>query len=65
MTSSCALTLALKYKLRTQGAIFEKFGKLLTCPDTGISIFKPEHLRAIHDYKSKNIPDGLDFLDIS
>lgn len=38
LKSSCALTLAKKYKLRTQGAIYKKYGKLLKCPETGIEI---------------------------
>jgi group II intron reverse transcriptase/maturase len=33
---SCALTLALKYKLRTMGKTFAKFGKTLDCPVTGV-----------------------------
>lgn len=65
LKSSCALTLAKKYKMFTQGAIFKKYGKLLTCPETGIEIFKPDTLKAIHDYKERSVPNNLDFMDIS
>jgi hypothetical protein len=34
---SCALTLALKYKLRTKRQAFKKFGRLLTDPYSGQS----------------------------
>lgn len=49
---SCALTLALKYKLRTQRAIFLKYGRLLTDPDTKLSLEKPKTLKVSHDYKT-------------
>lgn len=65
LKSSCALTLAKKYKIKTQGGIFKKFGTLLTCPDTDVKIFKPDTLSAVHDYKSSRVPHNLDFMDIS
>lgn len=66
LKSSCALTLAKKYKVRTQGAIFKKFGWLLECPETGVKIIKYDTLKAIHDYKSGIVSNiNLDFLDIS
>lgn len=65
LKSSCALTLAKKYKISTQGGIFKKFGALLTCPETGIKIFKPDTLSAVHDYKESKVPHNLDFLNIS
>ena len=65
LTSSCALTLAKKYKVHNQGAIFKRFGKTLKCPETDLNIFKPETLRTIHDYKTSGAPSGLDFLDVT
>jgi retron-type reverse transcriptase len=36
---SCALTLALKYKLRLKSKVFGKFGKYLECRKTGMNLF--------------------------
>ena len=36
---SCALTLALKYKLKTASRTFYRFGKCLACPATGMGLF--------------------------
>nr|QPC56061.1 hypothetical protein [Ophiocordycipitaceae sp.]QUT09495.1 hypothetical protein [Ophiocordycipitaceae sp.]QUT09523.1 hypothetical protein [Ophiocordycipitaceae sp.]QUT13253.1 hypothetical protein [Ophiocordycipitaceae sp.]DAJ12175.1 TPA_asm: reverse transcriptase [Ophiocordycipitaceae sp.] len=47
LKSSCALTLAKKYKLRTQGAIYKKYGKLLKCPETGIEIVQANTLKRV------------------
>lgn len=47
---SCALTLALKLKLRTKSAVFSKLGRNLTDPDTGIYLKLPDNLKAIHKY---------------
>jgi retron-type reverse transcriptase len=44
---SCALTLALKFKLRTMAKVFKKFGKLLTEPISGMSIFLPNDLKKL------------------
>lgn len=49
--SSCALTLALKYKLRTMRKVFRKFGKYLECPETGSTLELPKTLEVKHDYK--------------
>ena len=38
---SCALTLALKYKLSHRSKIFKKFGKYLECKYTGVKLFIP------------------------
>ena len=38
---SCALTLALKYKLRGRAKAFKKFGKELQCPDSGTKFYTP------------------------
>jgi group II intron reverse transcriptase/maturase len=39
---SCALTLALKYKLRHKAKAFKKFGPNLSCPETGIKLIIPK-----------------------
>jgi len=41
LKASCALTLALKYKLRTQRKSFKKFGSKLTCPITKVGLKIP------------------------
>lgn len=41
---SCARTLALKYKLRHVAKAYKQFGKLLTCPDKDVSLYKPNIL---------------------
>jgi len=47
---SCALTLALKYKLRTKRATFTKFGSNLTDPETSLSLKFPKSLKVKHEY---------------
>jgi group II intron reverse transcriptase/maturase len=47
---SCALTLALKHKLRTKRATFKKFGKYLTDPETSHSLKYPSSLKVKHEY---------------
>jgi len=39
---SCALTLALKFKLRHRAKVFKKFGKTLKCPETEIELYIPK-----------------------
>lgn len=39
---SCALTLALKYKLRHRSKVFKKFGSFLREPRSGIQLFIPK-----------------------
>lgn len=48
---SCRLTLAKKYKLRTMGATFKKFGKRLTCKDTNNSFFSPPNYKRTREFK--------------
>lgn len=49
---SCALTLALKYKLRTAAKTFKKYGRLLTCPKTGTCLAIPNTFaRLQHSHK--------------
>jgi retron-type reverse transcriptase len=47
---SCALTLALKLKLKTAHKVFKRFGKNLECKTSGTSFYSPASLRAIHLY---------------
>lgn len=47
---SCALTLALKFKVRTCSKAFKKFGRLLTDPDTQIGLKIPNSLKVTHNY---------------
>lgn len=48
--ASCALTLARKLKLGTMKKVFCRFGNELECPDTGISLHKP-NLQTTHEFK--------------
>lgn len=47
---SCARTLALKYKLRHMSKAYKKFGTLLTCKETGVSLFKPSTLKRTRQF---------------
>lgn len=47
---SCALTLALKYKLRTKKKVFNKFGNNLADPDTEAKLLTPSTLKVKHKY---------------
>lgn len=51
---SCALTLALKYKLRTKRQTFKKFGRLLKDPGSEIKLKLPTNLKVIHKYNTLN-----------
>lgn len=42
---SCALTLALKLKLRHRAKVFKRFGKTLKCPDTKIELYIPNNFK--------------------
>lgn len=44
---SCALTLALKYKLRHTSKVFRKFGGKLKCPNTQLELFIPSNFKPI------------------
>lgn len=48
---SCALTLALKFKLRTCRKVFKKFGRNLTDTSTDIGLKIPSSLYVTHKYK--------------
>lgn len=42
---SCALTLALKLKLRHRSKVFKKFGKTLKCPETKVELYIPKSFK--------------------
>jgi group II intron reverse transcriptase/maturase len=52
---SCALTLALKYKLRHASKIFRKFGSKLKSPNGDVELFIPGTFKAIKKF-SCNVP---------
>jgi hypothetical protein len=62
---SCALTLALKLKLRTKKQVFNRFGYLLGDPETGIHLKFPTSFRVKHQYPSSTISRADDILGIS
>ena len=47
---SCARTMALKYKLRFMAKAYKKFGSLMTCPEKGVSLYKPETLKSVRKF---------------
>lgn len=55
LKASCALTLAKKLKLRTMSKVFRLYGPNLTCRETEVSFFKPETLKAIHEFRNKKV----------
>jgi group II intron reverse transcriptase/maturase len=60
LTMSCALTLALKYKLRTARATFRKFGRNLSDPKTDLILDRPKSLKSDHDYKVSEVLETPD-----
>lgn len=54
---SCALTLALKYKLRTKRAVFSKFGRFLVDPETEIKLYIPSDFKVRHTFAKGNQMD--------
>jgi hypothetical protein len=62
---SCALTLALKHKLRTQRQAFKKFGRTLDDPETGIKLELPSDLKVKHLYRGTNSKKPEDNLNMS
>lgn len=60
---SCALTLALKYKLRTKKQVFNKFGPKLTDPETGIGLELPNNLRVKHSFAILRIRESTNKVD--
>jgi len=59
LRESCALTLALKYKFRTQAKAFKRFGKELSCPLTDKSLKIPSSLPRIRDFRPGTQLDHL------
>lgn len=62
---SCALTLALKHKLRTKRLAFKNFGRTLEDPETGIKLNLPSELRVQHLYRGTNTKKPDENLKIS
>lgn len=54
---SCALTLALKYKLRTKKAVFNKFGRTLLDPETDTKLDLPKDLKVKHLFRGVETVD--------
>lgn len=52
LRTSCARTLARKYKLGSAAKAYKKFGKLLTCPKSGTKIYKPDSLCRIRCFNT-------------
>lgn len=60
LTMSCALTLALKYKLRTARATFRKFGVCLKDPKSPSFLYRPVRLITDHKYSTRGVPKSPD-----
>jgi hypothetical protein len=54
LQQSCALTLALKFKLKTMRRVMLKYGFSLTCPETGLCLYLEKNMKVKHDYKRNN-----------
>lgn len=50
---SCARTLALKYKLRFMAKAYKQFGKLLTCPQKNVSLYKPDTIYRVREFNTR------------
>lgn len=59
---SCALTLALKFKLRTCRKVFNKFGRNLTDTETDIGLKLPNSLKVTHNYSGTQSSSNTDNL---
>lgn len=62
---SCARTMALKYKLRFMAKAYKNYGKLLTCPETGVCLYKPNTLTRVRTFNTKEKPATLEILEKS
>ena len=60
LTMSCALTLALKYKLRSARATFRKFGRCLKDPKSPFFLYRPARLITDHRYSTRGVPNSPD-----
>lgn len=65
LQQSCALTLALKYKLRTKRRIFSRFGRDLKDPGSDTRLKLPTNLKVIHKYNKSETRKPDDELKIS
>jgi len=54
LEQSCALTFALKYKLKTMSKVFDTYGRHLTDPETDISLYHEDNMKVKHDFKVKS-----------
>lgn len=57
-THSCSLTLALKHKLHTASKAFERFGRYLEDPETGVMIYHEKEMKVKHEYKISSIDES-------
>lgn len=55
---SCALTLALKLKLRTKKQVFNRFGQKLKDPETDICLKMPSTLRVRHLFGKTTVSEA-------
>lgn len=62
---SCALTLALKFKLRTKRQVFKKFGYLLKDKETDTHLKLPSSLKVRHKFPRITLSRADDILKIS
>lgn len=62
---SCALTLALKLKVRTKKQVFNKFGYTLADPETETSLKMPKTLRVKHHFAKSTTSEADKILRIS
>ena len=62
---SCALTLALKLKLRTKKQVFNKFGPKLTDPETGMTLKLPSNLKVKYSFQGYKTDAMEDVLKVS
>lgn len=62
---SCALTLALKLKLRTKRATFKRLGRNLMDPETDAKLLIPTDLKVLHKYSGGKVVKPEDDLKAS
>lgn len=62
---SCALTLALKLKLRTKKQVFDKYGYTLKDPETGTCLKMPTTLKVRHLFAKSMISEADNILRVS
>lgn len=57
---SCALTLALKYKVRHASKVYRRFGLKLRSPDGKVELFIPDTFKAIKSFGcNRPVPDEI------